>query len=271
VFQRTPGAVTQQQLDQDKAAVDEATARLHAAQAGVQLAKLNLGFTRITSPINGRIGRHFLDAGNLVKDDDTALATVVSLDPIHAYFDMDEVTFLRIRRALNEGKIKQATEQPLFMRLADEVDYPHKGVVDFVNNQVNAATGAVTVRGVFPNPKPAAGEPLLMPGIFLRLRLPMGEPHAALLIPEKALIGDQRKGFVYVIDSENKARYREVKVGSLEADGLRVISEGLKPDDRVAIGSFKQLKEGTIVRPERAETPSKPTEKEQPGKRDEKQ
>ena len=261
VGKRAPGSVTQQQLDQDKAAVDEATAKLHSARAGAESAKLNLDFTRVMSPISGRIGRRFFDAGNLVKADDTALTTVFTQEPMYAYFDMDEATLLRIRRGFNEGKIKPSGETPILMGLSDETSYPHKGVVDFVNNQVNPTTSTVAVRAVIANPKPAQGERLLMPGMFVRLRLPIGQPREALLVPEAALLSDQLGKFVYVIDGDNKAQRRRVKVGAAQSDGLRVVVEGLKPDDRVALGALKQLRPAMSVTPEKAEDPRKVPEK----------
>jgi multidrug efflux system membrane fusion protein len=260
IGKRAPGSVSQQQLDQDKAAVDEATAKLRSARAGAESVRLNLEFTRVMSPISGRIGRRYFDAGNLVKADDTALTTVITQEPMYAYFDMDEATLLRIRRGLNDGKIKPSGETPILMALSDESGFPHKGTVDFVNNQVNPTTGTVTARAVFPNPKPAQGERLLMPGMFVRLRLPIGQPHEALLVPESALMSDQGLKFVYVIDGDNKAQRRNVRIGASEPEGLRVIVEGLKPEDRVAVGALKDLRPGMLVTPEKDQKP-KPSDK----------
>jgi multidrug efflux system membrane fusion protein len=259
---RAPGSVSQQQFDQDKAAVDQATAKLRGAHAAAESAKLNLEFTRVMSPIAGRIGRRFFDAGNLVKADETELTTVLSQEPMYAYFDMDEATMLRIRRGVNDGKIKPSGETPIFMRLADETGFPLKGTVDFVNNQVNPTTGTVTVRAVFANPLPAQGERLLMPGMFVRLRLPIGQPHEALLVPESALISDRDQGLknVYVIDADNKVQRRQVKIGAAQPDGLRVIVEGLKPEDWVAVGALKELRPGMSVKPEKDQKP-KPSDK----------
>jgi multidrug efflux system membrane fusion protein len=259
---KAPGAIGQQQLDQDKAAVEEATAKLRNAQAGAESVKLNLDFTRVRSPINGRIGRRLLDPGNLVKADDTALAMVIAPDPIHAYFEMDEATLLHIRRAVNDGKFKLGGAVPVFLGLSDEAGHPHQGTVDFVNGQVNAASGTVTVRGLFANPKPVQGDRLLMPGMFARIRLPIGQPYQALLVPESALGSEQGLKFVYVIDAENKAQYRRVTVGAVQPDGLRVVSEGLKPDDRVAVGALQRLRPGIIVKPEKANVPNQAPGKE---------
>ena len=175
-----PGAVSQQQLDQDQAAVEEAEARVKAFETSMEVYKLNLDFTKVTSPIDGQVSRYYLTLGNLVNQDQTLLTTVVSLDPMYAYFDMDEPTLLRIRRAINEGKIKRPAgrrEIPVLMGLQGEDGFPHKGTINFVNNQVNPTTGSIAVRGVFPNPKPTGGTRLLSPG-HVRAHPPADRPAA---------------------------------------------------------------------------------------------
>jgi multidrug efflux system membrane fusion protein len=251
-------AVTQQQLDQDKAAVDEAWARIKAAQAAVEVYKLNLGFTKVTSPIDGQISRYYLTVGNLVNQDQTLLTTVVSLDPMYVYFDMDEPTLLQLRRARNEGKLQPAPggQFPVLMGLQGEEGFPHQGTVNFVNNQVNPATGSITVRGVFPNPKPNAGVRLLSPGMFVRVRLPIGQPHRALLVIDRAIGFDQGLKFVYVVDAEHKVQYRRVTTGPLQEDGLRVITQGLNPDDWVLVGGLPQVRPHMPIQPEPAAMPT---------------
>ena len=248
-------AIPQQQLDQDKASVDEALAQIKAAEASVEVYRLNLEFCSVTSPIDGQISRYYLTVGNLVNQDQTLLTTVVSLDPMYVYFDVDEPTLLRIRRARNAGTIKPAPggQIPVLMGLQGEDGFPHDGTVNFVNNQVNPATGSITVRGIFPNPKPNGGVRLLSPGMFVRVRLPVGQPHAALLVIDRAIGFDQGLKYVYVIDAEHKVQYRRVKTGPLEEDGLRVITEGLKPDDWVLVGGLQQVRPLMEVRPQ--ETP----------------
>ena len=199
----------------------------------MEVYKLNHEFTKVVSPISGMISRYYLTQGNLVNQDQTLLTTVVSLDPIYAYFDMDEPTLLRIRKAINEGKMKRRRANglrvPVFMGLQGEAGFPHEGSVNFVNNQLNPTTGSILVRGVFPNPKPPEGTRLLSPGMFVRIRLPIGEPHPAVLVVDKAIGSDQGIKFVYVIDKDSKAQYRRVTTGSLQEDGLRVITDGLQP------------------------------------------
>jgi multidrug efflux system membrane fusion protein len=251
-------AVPQQQLDQDKAAVDEAMAQIKAAQAAVEVYKLNLEFTRVTSPIDGQVSRYYLTLGNLVNQDQTLLTTVVSLDPIYVYFDVDEPTVLRVRKARNAGTIKPAPggQFPVRMALQGEEGFPHHGTIDFVNNQVNPTTGSITVRGVFPNPKPNGGVRLLSPGMFVRVRLPIGQPHPALLVIDRAIGFDQGLKFVYVVDADNKIQYRRVTTGPLEEDGLRVITEGLNPDDWVLVGGLQQVRPLMEVRPDQTPMPT---------------
>ena len=241
---KTAGAVSLQQLDQDRAGVAEAESRVKAYQASTEVYKLNLSFTKVLSPISGQISRPYLTLGNLVNQDQTLLTTVVSLDPIFAYFDMDEPTLLRVRRAINEGKIKlpQDGVVPVQMGLQGEDGYPHKGTINFVNNQVNSTTGSISVRGLFPNPKPAVGARLISPGMFARIRLPIGQAHSALLVIDRAIASEQGYKYVFVVDAENTVQNRRITTGPLQEDGLRVITDGLKPTDTVVVGGLQQVR-----------------------------
>ena len=262
---KTPGAMSAQQLDQDRAAVIEAEARVKANEASTEVYKLNLDFTQVKSPISGQISRYFLTTGNLVNQDQTLLTTVVSLEPMYAYFDMDEQTLLRFRRAINEGKIKMGLDGalPVSIGLQGEEGFPHKGTINFVNNQVNSSTGSISVRGVFPNTKPPNGARLLSPGMFVRVRLPLGEPHPALLVIDRAISSDQGIKYVYVLDAQNKVQYRRVITGSLQEDGLRVVNDydqvkkdGLKPDDYVVVGGLQLVRPGMEIKPQYVDMPS---------------
>jgi multidrug efflux system membrane fusion protein len=241
---QTPNAVSQQDLDQYKANVDLAKAAVLAAQAADRTAELNLGFTKVVSPIDGQVSRYYLTLGNLVTQDQTLLTTVVSLDPIYAYFDVDEGTVLEVRRRINSGEIKPRSERkeiPVLMGLQGEKGFPHQGLVDFVNNKVDPSTGTIMVRGIFDNPKPEHGTRILAPGMFVRIRLPIGTPHAALLVADEAINTDQGEKFLYLVDADNKVVYREVTLGPLQEDGLRVVTNGLKPDDWVVISGLQQI------------------------------
>jgi multidrug efflux system membrane fusion protein len=258
IVKSTPGAISLQQLDQDKAAVDEAEARVKASQASTEVYKLNLEFTKVTSPIDGLVSRYYLTVGNLVNQDQTLLTTVVSLDPMYVYFDMDEPTLLRIRKAENAGKIKPIASRqlPVLIGLQGEDGFPHQGIIDFVNNQVNPATGSIPWRGVFPNPKPDGGTRLLSPGMFVRVRLPIGQPHPALLVIDRAIGSDQGLKFVYVVDAKHQIQYRRVTTGALQEDGLRVITDGLSADDWVLVGGLPQVRPHMQIQPEPTAMPT---------------
>jgi multidrug efflux system membrane fusion protein len=279
-------AVSQQQLDQDQAAVEEAAARIKSAKASTEVYKLNLEFCRVTSPIDGQVSRYYLTRGNLVNIDQTLLTTIVSLDPMYAYFDMDEPTLLRIRRAIIEGRINLPEDGviPVQMGLQGEDGFPHNGSINFLNNQVNSSTGSITLRGVFSNPRMFGDEPsaaaqavaflgtpsgqgpllalpgpvagagrrgtrLLSPGMFVRIRLPIGTPHRAVLVIDRAIQSDQGLKYVYVVDAENKVQYRRITTGALERNGLRVV-RGVEPSELVVVGALQQAKPKMTVQPE---------------------
>jgi RND family efflux transporter MFP subunit len=258
-------AVSPQEIDQARAAAGAADAQVRAAKATAEVYRLNLSYTKVKSPIDGQVSRYYYTVGNLVSQDQTLLTTVVSTDPMYAYFDMDERTLLRIRTAINQGKIQSSegsgNDLPVHMGLEGEDGFPHTGTVNFVNNVVNPSTGTIAVRGLFPNPKPENGRRLLSPGMFVRIRLPIGQAHPAVLVVDRAIGSDQGLKFVYVIDADKKVRYRRVTTGALEDDGLRVIEEGLKPDELVAVGAIQQLRPGMDVEPELhpMPTPGAPT------------
>ena len=236
--QSAPSAVSREQMAQDYSAMAQADARRKAAVASTEVYKLNMEFTRVQSPITGQISRYYVTPGNLINQDSTLLTTVVSLDPMYAYFEMDEPTLLRIRRAIQDGRMSLPAEgaMKVLMGLQGEDGYPHEGVINFFNNQVNSATGSISLRGVFPNPRPPGDVPrvtagavgmfglpsplgwgsfaavaapasgglrwrarLLSPGMFVRIRLPIGEPHKALLVSDGAVVSDQGQKYVYVV------------------------------------------------------------------------
>jgi len=239
------GAVTQQDLDKMVADRDAAAAQVEASKAAVDTAQLNLDFCRVTAPISGQISRKYVDVGNLIKADDTILTSIVSVDPIYAYFDVDERTLLMFRRLIREGKIKSARETDVEVDVAladepgflDEHGYPrHRGLINFGDNKVDPATGTLQIRATFDNK-----ERLLSPGMFVRVRVPVGAAHPALLVPEQALTTDQGQKFVYVVTPENKVDVRYVRVGPPHGQ-LREIQQGLKPNDRVIVSGLQQVR-----------------------------
>lgn len=221
-----------------------AAAAVQAARGAVDGAELNLKFSRVTSPVTGKASKGAFSVGNLVEAGKQVLTTVVSLDPVKASFDVDERSALAMRRQMVEKglEVAAAREQlKVKLVLADGKDYPHSGKIDFVDNQVNASTGTIRARAVFPNP-----EQLVAPGMFARVRL-IGEEKEALLIPERAIGTDQSDKYVYVINDQNIAEFRKVKPGVM-AEGLRVIEEGLKPGERVVVDGLLRVRPGNPVR-----------------------
>ncbi len=244
--------ITQEQFDQVAGDRAEAKAQVEIMKANLESAKLNLVYTKVTAPISGRVSRRQLDQGNLVRADDTVLATIVSMDPMYAYFELDERTLLRLRRAAEEdGTINTQNERavPVLMALADEDEYPHEGVVNYFDNQLDPGTGTLQARAVFDN-----RSRMLAPGMFVRIRLPIGRPYQALLIPEQALGTDQGQKFVYVVDNQNRVQYRRVEVGKLQ-HGERVILAGLAPSERIVVSGLQRVRPGAEVSPRTEEPP----------------
>jgi multidrug efflux system membrane fusion protein len=290
------GGVAQQDLDKDAAAVAEALARLNAYKASTETYKLNLEFTKVTSPIRGTISRYYLTPWNIVTQDSTLLTTVIMLDPIYTYFDVDETNDLKMRRAVNDGSLTppQDGKLPIYLGLQGEDGYPHAGLLNFVNNQVNPATGSRSFRAEFWNPhvhsgamdvtsalahlmnptnplaldwmaeclvRPPAGARMMSPGMFARIRMPLGQPRSALLVRDSAIQSDQGLKYVFVVDKDSKAQYRRVTTGALQEGGLRVVQEyqpdgtGIKPDDRIVVGALQSVRARMEIRTEEISMP----------------
>jgi RND family efflux transporter MFP subunit len=226
---------------------DEARAALEVARANAALAQLNLDYCQVKAFIGGRISRRMVDPGNMIKADDTILTTIVWLDKMHVYFDVDERTLLRLRRLVSEGKIRsrrQGAEVKVFGALADEEEFPHEGAINFSENRLDPNTGTLQVRCLIDNPPPHT----LSPGLFMRIKLPVGDPHRSLLVPEQAMGTDQGKKFVYIVNAKNEVVRRPVEVGALDR-GMRVVSQGLKGDERVVVTGLQRIRPGVKVEP----------------------
>jgi multidrug efflux system membrane fusion protein len=271
----TPGAISKADLDKAAAAESQAQASLTAAQANTDTAKLNLEFTDVLAPVDGIVSRNLLTVGNLINQDTTLLAVIVSQDPMYGYFDVDERTMLRVQALIREGRIKSVREggkYPIQFGLATEGDrYPHQGELDYVGNQVDPSTGTLQVRGLLSNPRPANGGPrLLTPGLFLRVRLPVGPPRKALVVPQAALGTDQGKKFLYVVTDKNVVEYRPVEAGPPQPGGLQVVDpvkvvrtdqgvrpaepgeageDSIKPGDQVIVSGLQRVRQGSTVTP----------------------
>jgi RND family efflux transporter MFP subunit len=228
----------------------QAQAAVAIEQANLDLAQLNLSFCKVVAPISGRIGRTMVDAGNVVKADETSLTSIVQIDPLHVYFEVDERSLLRIRRYLEEGRLKtpDGTGVTVMMGLADDDGHPYTGHVNFLDNQLDPSTGTLQVRGIFQNT-----DRMLRPGLFVRVRLPIGEPYRALMVAEEALGTDQGQKYVYVIDDANKAQYRRIEIGKMQ-DGRRVVLKGLEAGERVVVSGLQRVRPGASVQPKMVAT-----------------
>ncbi len=241
--------VASQDLDDQRSKQLQAAAAVQVAQAEMKAAQLNLDFTRITAPVSGRIDRHLVSEGNLISGGAataTLLTTIVSLDPIYAYFEADEQAYLKYTRLDRSGERRSSRDvaNPVKLALADEEGFPHQGRMNFVQNRVDVNTATIQGRAIFENP-----DLLLTPGQFVRLQLLGSPPHQAVLIPDEAILSDQSQKYVWVIGADNKSEYRKVKPGPLNG-GLRVIREGLKPNERVVVLGLQSVHPGIVVAPE---------------------
>ena len=248
-------ATTQSDYDLARGNRDEAAATVRMAEAALNTAELNLGFTKVTAAVSGRVSRYMVTVGNMIQSGDQANATlltnIVSVDPIYAYFDVDEHTVLHVRRLIREGKAKSAREVPMAIALglANEEDFKHPGTIDFIDNQINPKTGTLRLRGRFPNP----GEALL-PGLFARVRVPIGVAHPALLVSDRAIDTDLGRKIVYVVNDENEVVARPIRRGLLH-DGLRAIEDGLKAGERVIVNGLQAVRPGVTVEPQLMDMP----------------
>ena len=236
----------------------EAEADVTYARAAVQSAATNLRYTRIYAPFDGRLSKRFVDEENLIKADDTALTTIVQLDRLYATFDPDERTVSRIRKLIEKGDVTSSREQPLTVQLAlaDDDTFTLSGLVVFTDNMIDPGTGTLRVRAEIRNPRlPRAPWFMLSPGQFVRVRMPVGLPREAILVPEKALGSDQGQRFVYVVNDKNEVERRNVRVGQQYGQS-RVVEDGaVKTTDRVIIDGMLRVRPGAEVNPKPAPAP----------------
>jgi RND family efflux transporter MFP subunit len=239
---------------------DVALAAIERAKAQVERAQLDMSYTRILAPINGRVGRNLVDLGNLVGEGEpTLLAKVTRFDPMYVYFNLNERDLLKLmttyRQAIktkgNNPDEESGTkaEIPLFLGLANEEGYPHEGVYEFADSSVDTGTGTIQLRGVFKNPGPAA---VFVPGLFTRLRLPIDKKADALLVSERAIGADQGGSYLLTVGSDNMVAKKPISMGQL-VDGLRVIEEGLQPGELVIVKGLQRARPGAKVDPEQIE------------------
>ncbi|KDP89059.1 MULTISPECIES: efflux RND transporter periplasmic adaptor subunit [Cupriavidus] len=256
-------AVSRREFDERDNGAREAVANVRAAQASLEVARLNLAYTRITAPVSGRVSRAEITVGNLVAAGagTPVLTTVVSVSPVYASFELDEQTYLRYtaNTANTADKADKADKAdtaggasgaqggqsrlPVFLGLANEEDYPREGRIQSVDNRLDTKSGTIRVRAVFDNP-----DGRLLPGLYARIKLGGGSPHPVVLINDRAIGTDQGKKFVLVLDSANKLAYREVTLGP-SYEGLRVIRQGLKADEKIVVNGLQRVRPGVTVAP----------------------
>jgi RND family efflux transporter MFP subunit len=238
-------AAPRQQLDVDTAQLATAKANQRAAQASVTQADLNLSYTEIRAPIAGRIGRHLLAEGNLVLPDQTLLAVIESIDPIHAYFYLSDRELLRFMEMLRQNELPDPEKQPpqLFLALENEEGFPHVGRLDFRAYGVDPSTGTAERRGIFPNK-----DLVLMPGLFVHIRAAVGAPRTRLLVEERAIAADQRGDYVLVVGKDKIVEHRPVKLGIAVGD-LRVVERGIAQSDSVIVTGLQRARPGAAVDP----------------------
>ena len=240
-------AVSQSTLDTSTSNRDNAQANLQQAQANSRIAQVNYGYTNVAAPFDGIVTAHLVSVGELVGvSSPTQLATIVALDPIYVNFNVNEQDVLRVRaEARRRGMtIEELRKLPIEIGLQTETGYPHKGTLDYVSPQVNQSTGTLAVRGILNNP-----DRVLLPGYFVRIRVPFDQEQNALLVPDVALGSDQSGRYVLVVNAEDVVEQRKVTVGPLEGD-LRVIESGLKPDDKVVVAGLLRAIPGQKVDPQ---------------------
>jgi RND family efflux transporter MFP subunit len=240
-------AVSQATLDTSTATRDNAQASLQQAQANTQIAKVNYSYTTVTAPFDGVVTAHLVSVGELVGvASPTQLATIVALNPIWVNFSVNELDVLRVREeARRRGMtVEQLRQLPIEVALQTDTGFPHKGHLDYVSPTLNQSTGTISVRGILDNP-----DRVLLPGFFVRVRVPFQQEDNALLVPDVALGADQAGRYVLVVNSESVVEQRKVTTGQLEGE-LRVIETGLKPDDKVVVGGLLRAIPGQKVDPQ---------------------
>jgi RND family efflux transporter MFP subunit len=249
---RPSGAISEDEYEQHVAQLAIAKASIQEAEAAVRDAQLNLEFTKVVSPIDGRVSRARITEGNLVQPgtgDAMVLTKVVTVDPIYVYFNIDESALLKYvdrkwqsGEAAHPSRIKDQ-DIPVEIALAKDDGFPYKGVLDFIDNQVDSKTGTIRARGNFDNSKQ-----YLTPGLFVRVRIPFGKPRQALMIRERAIGTDQRQKYLLTVNKKNVVEYRPIKLG-LSQNGLRVIESGIQADERVIVNGLLRVHPGITVNP----------------------
>ncbi len=237
-------AVSQEEVDNRRSALQQAEASVQATRASLALAKLNRGYTRVEAPISGKVSRALITAGNYVSAGDTVLTSIVSTDKLYAYFDVDEHSYLNYKDMEKSGQVAADDTHPVAMKLVNDSDYDFWGQLDFVDNQINPTTGTIRVRAVFDNT-----DGYLVPGMFAHLKVASSPTYEGILIDEKAIGTDLNNKYVFVIDESNTVAYRPVKIGD-KIGKMRLINSGLEAGDTILINGLQRVRPGVTVDPQ---------------------
>ena len=250
-------ATSQANVEKWRAQRDSAKADLDNAQANADIARINLGYTRVVAPFEGRMGQHLVDPGNLVGNGvATKLATIEQLDPIYIYFNLNEIDVERIRQSLRASgrTLAERPKVPVFIGLQTEQGYPHPATLDFVATGIDPNTGTLLARAIAAN---SDAVHVLMPGSFVRVRLPIGKKPDALLVSDRAIGTDQTSRYLLVVGKDDVIEQRQVEIGAL-VDGMRVISKGVTADDWVVVDGIQRAIPGSKVNPQHVAPPPAP-------------
>ncbi|RFB79763.1 efflux RND transporter periplasmic adaptor subunit [Methylovirgula sp. 4M-Z18] len=227
-------AISREDYDTRTSGLAQSSADVRAAEAAVATAKLNLDFTQVRAPISGRVSRAQMTVGNLAQADQSLLTSVVSQDPVYVYFQPDEQTYLRYSELARKGT-REGTNNPVRIGLANEEGLPHQGTVNFIDNQVTSGTGTITIRAVVSNP-----DHVFTPGLFARVQIEGSGEFSTILIDDKAIMTDQDRKYVYVVDADNKAIRKDIEIGGV-IDGERVVRAGLVAGDKVVVNGLQKI------------------------------
>lgn len=239
-------AISREEFEKVAGDLTEAQSAVRSAIAARQAAKLNLDFTEVKAPIDGQIGRAMVTAGNMVSSGEsggTMLTTLVSIDPMYVYFDVDDLVVTQISGMLRKAKDRSRERPVIQMGLAHEKGFPHRGQLDFVDNQIDPGTGTMRMRGLFRNP-----DRVLTPGMFVRVRVPLDQPHSALLVTDRAIDTDQGQKIVFVVTKDNTVEKRDVRLGKMHG-GLREIVAGVRPGEQIMVDGLQRVRPGMTVQP----------------------
>ena len=240
-------AISAELLDSRLARKQQTAATVASGEAALERAELDLSYTRITAPISGRVSYAQVTAGNFVSAGQSQITSLVSTEKMYAYFDVDEQSYLKYARLAETGKradTRDSTSNPVYMALANDSNYQHVGRVDFVDNRIDAQTGTIRVRASFPN-----DDNDLLPGLFARIRLVGSDSYEGILIDEKAVGTDLNNKFVLVVNSNNELEYRAIELGE-KVNGLRIVTEGLTPKDKIVVNGLQRVRANMKVDPQ---------------------